>query len=104
MLKKKVEYSDDRRIDMTAYMGPRRGGKNIWEGVYGGYPLDPQEGYPSFFTDDVFTLYKEAGLNLLLPEGDAFYGTRVTPEGFCEEPDFLQKICISSCNQRRFVV
>lgn len=81
-------YEDDRRIDMTAYMGPRRAGKHFDRGVYGGYPFDPEEGYPSFFTDDVFTLYREAGLNLLLPEGDAFYGTKVTENGYEEDANF----------------
>lgn len=85
---KKPIYDDDRRIDMTAYMGPRRKGKHLWEGAYGQYPSDPTEGYPSFFTDEVFELYKDAGLNLLLPEGDAFYGTKVTEEGLCAEPVF----------------
>ncbi len=84
----KSNYLDDRHLDITAYLGPRRGGKNIFNGVYGAYPLDPEEGYPSFITDEVFQLYKEAGLNFLMPEGDAFYGQRLTKDGFVEEPDF----------------
>lgn len=85
---KKPIYKDDRRIDLTAYMGPRRAGKHFYENEYGTYPLDPEEGYPSFFTDDVFTLYKEAGMNILLPEADAYYGTNITENGYAEEPDF----------------
>ena len=85
---KKPIFEDRNRLDIAAYMGPRRGGKHLWEGGYGGYPLDPEEGYPDFFTDEIFELYRDAGLNILLPEGDAFYGTRVTKEGFCSEPDF----------------
>lgn len=81
-------YADDRRIDLTAYLGPRRAGKNIYDGVYGAYPLDPKEGYPSFITDEVFQLYKKAGLNFLMPEGDAYYGYRLTETGFVDEPDF----------------
>lgn len=84
----KPNYADDRRIDLTAYLGPRRAGKNIYDGVYGAYPLDPKEGYPSFITDEVFQLYKEAGLNFLMPEGDAYYGYRLTETGFVDEPDF----------------
>lgn len=85
---RKPSYKNDCRIDMTAYLGPRRKGKHIYKGKYGAYPLDPEEGYPSFVTDDVFTLYKDAGLNLLLPEGDAFYGVTITDEGYTPEPDF----------------
>lgn len=85
---KKVTYSDDRQLDLTAYLGPRRAGKNYYNGVYGAYPLDPKEGYPSFITDEIFQLYKDAGLNFLMPEGDAYYGQRVTADGLVAEPDF----------------
>lgn len=85
---KKPFYPDDRRIDMTAYIGPRRAGKHIYNGKYGAYPWDPEEGYPSFITDEVFELYKNAGLNFLMPEEDAFYGERLTENGFVEERDF----------------
>lgn len=81
-------YPDDRRLDMTAYMGPRRAGKRRFNGEYGANPRDPKEGYPSFFTDDVFELYKEAGMNFLMPEADAYFGMNITPDGFVEEPDF----------------
>ena len=37
-------YEDDRRIEMTAYMGPRRAGKRFFNGTYGN-PRDPEEGY-----------------------------------------------------------
>lgn len=84
----KSQYADDRSLDITAYLGPRRAGKNFYNGVYGACPLDPEDGYPSFITDEVFQLYKEAGLNFLMPEGDAFYGQRLTKDGFVEEPDF----------------
>lgn len=87
-LTNKPEYSDDRRIHMTAYMGPRRGGKHWYQYEYGKYPLDPEEGYPSFITDEVFQLYKDAGLDFLMPEGDAYYGVCLTKDGFVEEPDF----------------
>ena len=84
----KSTYPDDRRIEMTAYIGPRRAGKHVYNDKYGMYPLDPKEGYPSFITDEVFELYKDAGLNFLMPEEDAFYKERITKEGFVEEPDF----------------
>lgn len=86
--RKKPAYPDDRRMDMTAYMGPRRGGKRGFNGEYGQNPRDPKESYPSFLTDDVFALYKEAGFNFLMPEGDAYYGERMTPEGMVDEPIF----------------
>lgn len=89
-LDKKTSYLDDRQLDLTAYLGPRRAGKNFYNGVYGAYPLDPEEGYPSFITDEVFQLYKEVGLNFLMPEGDAYYGKRLTDDGFVEEPDFTK--------------
>lgn len=85
---KKPSYSDDRRIEMTAYLGPRRGGKRNFNGEYGKNPRDPEESYPSFLTDDVFKLYKDAGFSFLMPEGDAYYGERVSPEGLVEEPVF----------------
>ncbi len=88
MKESKTTYLDDRRIDITAYLGPRRAGKQIYNREYGTYPLDPEEGYPSFITDEVFQLYKAAGMNFLMPEGDAFYGVRVTKDGFVSEPDF----------------
>lgn len=90
MLENKKEYIDDRCIDLTAYLGPRRAGKNFYNGVYGAHPLDPKDGYPSFITDEVFQLYKDAGLNFLMPEGDAYYGKRLTPDGFVDEPDFTK--------------
>lgn len=68
---KKPIFKDNQGLDIAAYMGPRRAGKHIWEGEYGKYPLDPEEGYPSFFTDEIFELYRSAGLNILLPEGDS---------------------------------
>jgi hypothetical protein len=80
----------ERRLDLTAYLGPRRAGKNFYNGKYGACPLDPPEGYPSFITDEVFQLYKEAGFNFLMPEGDAYYGRRLTEDGFAEEPDFTK--------------
>lgn len=85
---KKPQYSDERRIDMMAYMGPRRAGKHLYHDEYGTYPMDPEEGYPSFITDEVFELYKNVGLNILLPEGDAFFEQNVTKDGFVYEPDF----------------
>ena len=81
-------YDDDRRIPMTAYMGPRRAGKRYYKGVYGTHPMDPEEGFPSYIRDDVFEDYKAAGLSFLMPEGDAFFGKRLTKDGFVEEPDF----------------
>lgn len=84
---KKV-YEDDRRIPMTAYIGPRRAGKRYFNGVYGAHPLDPEEGFPSYIRDDVFEDYKASGLSFLMPEGDAFFGKRLTKDGFVEEPDF----------------
>ena len=82
-------YRDDRRIEMTAYMGPRRAGKRKFNEKYGN-PRDPEEGYQSFWTDAVFQDYKDAGFTFLIPEGDAFFGTRITEEGIVEEPDFTK--------------
>ena len=79
---KKPIYQNNRRIDITAYMGPRRAGKRDFNGAYGENPRDPKEGYPSFICDDVFTLYKEAGMNFLMPEADAFYGQIITEIGY----------------------
>lgn len=84
----KPQFPDDRRIEMTAYMGPRRAGKRMFFGKYGENPRDPKEGYPSFFTDDVFELYKNAGFSFLMPEGDAYFGNVITPDGFVKESDF----------------
>lgn len=81
-------YPDDRSMDMTAYMGPRRAGKRSFNGKYGMNPRDIEKGYPTFFTDEVFALYKEAGLNFLMPEADAYFGQNITEEGFVKEPDF----------------
>lgn len=85
---KKPTYSDDCRMNMTAYLGPRRGGKRFFGGIYGVNPRDPQETYPSFICDDVFQLYKDAGFNFVMPEGDAYYGMRITQEGLAKEPVF----------------
>ena len=87
---KKPCYPDDRRMDMTAYMGPRRAGKRTFNGMYGINPRDEKEGYPSFITDEVFTLYKEAGMNFLMPEADAYYGQNITAAGYVSEPDFIK--------------
>ena len=84
----KPQFPDDRRIEMTAYMGPRRAGKRMFFGKYGENPRDPKEGYPSFFTDAVFELYKNAGFSFLMPEGDAYFGNVITPDGFVKESDF----------------
>ena len=81
-------YPDDRRIEMTAYIGPRRQGKRYYNGVYGANPRDLKEGYPSFITDDVFELYKNAGFSFLMPEGDAFYQRKTTSDGIVRETDF----------------
>ena len=85
---KKPIYQNNRRIDITAYMGPRRAGKRDFNGAYGENPRDPKEGYPSFICDDVFTLYKEAGMNFLMPEADAFYGQIITEIGYQPEENF----------------
>lgn len=85
---KKPSYSDDRRLDMTAYIGPRRAGKRYFNAKYGENSRDTKEGYPSFIRDDVFELYKAAGLDFLIPEADAFFGQNITREGYVEEPDF----------------
>lgn len=84
----KPTYSDDRQLFLTAYIGPRRMGKRNFNGKYGANPKDPKEGYPSFLTDEVFELYKAAGLNVLLPEADAWYGTRMTEDGYVLETEF----------------
>lgn len=81
-------YPDDRRIEETAYMGPRRAGKRFWAGEYGKNPRDPEGGYPSFFTDEVFEDYKNAGLTFLMPEGDAYFEQKFTETGLAFEPDF----------------
>ncbi len=87
-IQNKPIYPDDRRIELTAYIGPRRAGKRSFNGVYGENPRDTKEGYPSFITDDVFEIYKNAGFSFLMPEGDAFYQRRVTPDGIVKETDF----------------
>lgn len=87
-VQKRPNYVDDRRIEMTAYIGPRRAGKRMFNGVYGANPRDIEGGYPSFIRDDVFELYKQAGFSFLMPEGDAFYQRRVTPDGIVKETDF----------------
>ncbi len=87
--KGKPFYEDDRQIEMTAYMGPRRAGKRNFNADYGN-PRDPEEGYPSFWTDQVFQDYKDAGFTFLIPEGDAFFGMRLTPEGWNAEEDFTK--------------
>lgn len=81
-------FNDDRRIDITAYAGPRRAGKRTYNGKYGENPRDDKNGYPSFFTDEVFELYKDAGMNFLMPEADAFFEKNVTKTGFVKEQDF----------------
>lgn len=81
-------YPDDRSMDMTAYMGPRRAGKRRFNCEYGANPRDPKDGYPTFFTDEVFRIYKEAGLNFLMPEADAYFGENITEKGLAPEPDF----------------
>lgn len=88
MIKKgRAVYKDDRRIEMTAYMGPRRGGKRFFNESYGN-PRDPKAGYDEFWTDQVFRDYKDAGLSFLMPEGDAFFGARLSCKGYAEEPNF----------------
>lgn len=82
-------YEDDRQIEMTAYMGPRRAGKRNFNEQYGN-PRDPEEGYESFLTNQVFQDYKDAGFTFLIPEGDAFFGTRITSEGLVSEEDFTK--------------
>ena len=71
-------------MEMTAYMGPRRAGKRNFNGIYGN-PRDPKAGFPEFWDDAVFEAYKAAGMTFLLPDGDAFYGTRVTENGIVGE-------------------
>jgi len=83
----KPQYADDRRLEMTAYMGPRRAGKRKFNEEYGN-PRDPEAGFPEFWTDEVFEAYKAAGLTFLIPEGDAFYGTRVAENGVVGEENF----------------
>lgn len=88
--KNRPVYVDDRSIPLTAYMGPRRGGKRFWYGKYGEHPNDPAEGYPSFFTDQVFEDYKNAGLTFLMPEGDAYFMQNINPEtGLEPATDFV---------------
>lgn len=88
LIKNKPVYPVDKHIDMTAYMGPRRAGRRDFNGKYGENPKDGNENYPSFITDDVFKLYKDAGLNILMPEADAYYGMNITNDGYVVEPDF----------------
>ena len=88
MITKKPTYPDDRRIDLTAYMGPRRAGKRLFGGQYAANPRDPKKRYPSFITEEVFELYKASGLNVLMPEGDAYYGQDYVDEGYVENTDF----------------
>ncbi len=83
----KPHYANDREMEMTAYMGPRRAGKRKFNEEYGN-PRDPEAGFPAFWTDEVFEAYKALGMTFLIPEGDAFYGTRVTEEGIVDEPQF----------------
>lgn len=85
----KPQYADDRRLETTAYMGPRRAGKRNFNEEYGN-PRDCAAGYREFWDDAVFEAYKEAGLTFLIPEGDAFFGTRVTADGVCGETDFTK--------------
>ena len=87
---KKPCYPDDRRMDMTAYMGPRRAGKRFFNSKYGENPKDEKEGYPSFIRDDVFRLYKEAGFCFLMPEADGYFGQNISENGFVPEPDFTK--------------
>ena len=88
VLKESPGYVDDRRIQMTAYMGPRRRGWRFWNQQYGKNPKDPAEGYPGFITDEVFEDYKNAGLSFLMPEGDAFFEQDITERGSVYQPDF----------------
>lgn len=83
----KTNYADDRRIEITAYMGPRRAGKRKFNEAYGN-PRDNAEGYASFWTDEVFADYKAAGMTFLIPEGDAFYGTKIAENGVVGETEF----------------
>ena len=87
---KKPIYRNNRRIDITAYMGPRRAGKRNFNGKYGENPRDRHEGYPSFIRDEVFELYKEAGMNFLMPEADAFFGQNITETGYQPMENFEQ--------------
>lgn len=88
LIKQKPTYKVDRHIDMTAYMGPRRAGRRNYNGKYGENKRDGNENYPGFITDEVFELYKNAGLNILMPEADAYYGLNITDKGYVKEPDF----------------
>ncbi len=85
----KPSYKNDRRIEMTAYMGPRRAGKRFFNEHYGD-PRDPKDGYPEFWTEQVFQDYKDAGFTFLIPEGDAFFGMRLASDGYEHEPDFIK--------------
>lgn len=87
---RKPFYEDDRQISMAAFVGPRQGGKRYYNGEYGANPRDPKEDYPCYFTDEMFALYKEAGFSFVMPEADAFYGKRMTKDGWVNEPDFLK--------------
>lgn len=82
-------YKDDRRIPMMAYMGPRRAGKRFFNNSYGN-PRDPETGYQEFWTDAVFSDYKDAGFSYILPEGDAFYGENISESGLRKEPVFAK--------------
>lgn len=90
LTKQKPDFSRDKHIDLTAYMGPRRAGKRNFNGQYGKNNRDGNENYEGFITDDVFEAYKEAGLNILMPEADAYYGQNISDDGYVVENDFLK--------------
>ena len=39
------QYADDKQIEMAAYCGPRASGYRFWNGEYGTYSKDPEEGW-----------------------------------------------------------
>lgn len=68
-------YADDEEIQLAAYAGPRRAGYRNYNGVIGGHPDDPAEGWEGWITEEAFQDYVDCGLNYLLPEFDALYET-----------------------------
>ena len=63
-------YEDNREIEMAAYMGPRKAGKDYYvNGVsQGTHTVD-------FINDFEFKRYKDAGFTYLIAEQDAAYGS-----------------------------
>lgn len=66
-------YADDEQIEIGAYAGPRVLNYRFYNGAYGAYADDPEEGYKGWLTEEAFQDYLDCGFTYVMPEYDGMY-------------------------------